>query len=185
MATACPLTVWHSQESGFPSGKRYPEDASETFNRGVPVFLDGDGMVNEVTTSFSGTETVLGISAEPGHNLTTQNTAETPNEHGSAYGMTSSAIPAVGSPVKDGMCQVIHAKDVVFRAALTDGQTGTVALVQPGTRYELAREANGYWSVDSTDTGTGNDHVVEIVGLDPNDSEYVLIRFTSSRVANV
>lgn len=184
MATASPIIPWRFDGPGFPAGDRYPEDASETFNRGVPVFLDGDGMVNEVTTSFGGTETVLGISAEPGHNLTTQNTAETGNEHGPPIGMSSGKIPAIGSPMKDGKVQVIHANgSTVFRAALTDGQTYSAALVQPGTRYELARESNGYWSVDSTDTGTGADHVVEIVGEDPNSTEHVLFRFTSSKRA--
>lgn len=184
MAAACPITVVRYDGNGFPPNERYPEDASETFKAGTPVFLDTDGMVNPVTTGFGGTETVLGIAAEAGHNLTTQNTSELGSEHGSVVGMSSAKRPAVGSPMKDGKCQVIHATgQTVFRGALTDGQTATVALVQPGTRYELALESNGYWSVDSTDTGTGADHVVEIVGIDPNNSEYVYFIFTSSKRA--
>lgn len=184
MAAACPISVYRYDGAGFPPNDRYPEDASETFLKGVPVFLDSDGMVNEVTSSFGGTEIVLGVSAEHAHNLATQNTGELGNEHGPVQGMSSAKIPAAGSPMKDGKCQVIHATgQTVFRAALTDGQTGSAALVQPGTRYELAREANGYWSVDSTDTGTGADHVVEIVGIDPNNDEYVLFVFTASKRA--
>lgn len=184
MATACPITVYRQDGPGFPAGDRYPEDASETFNRGVPVFLDSDGMVNEVTSSFGGTEIVLGISAERAHNLATQNTPELGNEHGPPEGMPSAKINAVGSPMKDGKIQVIHATDhVVFRGALTDGQTYSDALVKPGTRYELARESNGYWSVDSGDTGTGADHVVEILGGDPNSTAHVLFKFTASKRA--
>lgn len=184
MATACPITPWRFDGPGFPAGDRYPEDASETFNRGVPVYLDGDGMVNEVTTGFGGTETVLGISGERGHNLATQNTSELGNEHGPPDGMPLAKIPAVGSPMKDGKVQVIHADGrTTFRAALTDGQTYSAALLLPGTRYELARESNGYWSVDSTDTGTGADHVVEIVGPDPNSDEHVLFKFTRTKRA--
>jgi len=186
MATASPITLWRVDGPGLPAGDRYPEDASETFNRGVPVFLDGDGMVNEVTTSFGGTETVLGVSAEAGHNLATQNTAEVGSEHGTPQGMSAAGISAVGSPMKDGKVQVLHATgNATWRAALTDGQTYSAALVQPGTLYELARESNGYWSVDSTDTGTGADHVVEIVGADPNSTEHVLFKFTSSKRAFV
>jgi len=141
-------------------------------------------MVNEVTTSFGGTETVLGVSAEAGHNLTTQNTAEVGSEHGTPQGMSAAGISAVGSPMKDGKVQVLHATgNATWRAALTDGQTYSAALVQPGTLYELARESNGYWSVDSTDTGTGADHVVEIVGADPNSTEHVLFKFTRSKRA--
>lgn len=185
MAAASPITVWRQDGLGFPTIEPYPEDASETFHRGVPVFLDSDGMVNEVTTSFSGTETVLGISDERGSNLTTQNTAQQGNEAGTPPNQTSAVTTAMGSPPKDGKTQVIHADGKTrFRGALTDTQEFTVALVQPGTRYELARESNGYWSVDSTDTGTGDDHVVEIVGVDPNSLEHVIFIFTDARRAN-
>ncbi len=182
MANAQPITIWHGMGSrSAGTFTRYPEDASETFKKGTPVFLDSDGMVNPVTTSFGGTEIVLGISAERGSNLTTQNTAQG-TSIGTPANQSSGIIEPMGSPMKDGKCAVIHADgQTVFRIASSASVTVTVAMVKPGTLYELALEASGYWTVDTADTGTGADHVLQIVGIDPNDTDFALCVFDISK----
>ena len=59
--------------SSSPALQRFPEAATQTFNYGVPTYLNA-GFVTEA--NFGTAISVLGVSSEPGHNLTSAGVAE-------------------------------------------------------------------------------------------------------------
>ena len=185
MADAGPITFWNRKGvPGFPYIESLPEDDAETFLKGVPVFLDSDGNIQEVPDGFGGSELVYGVSVEAAHNLTTAGTAELGNEHGSPPNQPNAKSTAIGSPTKDGSIKIYRdLANTYFRCALDPDETYTSSLVEPATRYELDKTSNGYWSVDSSDTGTAAKHAVHIRGVDPNNSAFVIIQFAAAATA--
>ena len=175
MATAVPITVAKVDGLGFPTVDREKENSGETFNKGVPLTFGSDGMLTEVSDPL--TETVAGISVDVGANLSTDGVPKTLNI-GSPQGQSSAVIIPPGAPLNDGRTGFYHADGkTVFRAALLDGQTFTDTLIDPTNKYELSRTANGYWAVDSTDTGSNPDNLCQIVGEDDTNDEFVYFRF--------
>lgn len=175
MATAVPITVARVDGLGFPTVDRGKENAGETFNAGVPLTIDSDGMLTEVSNPL--TEVVAGISVWEGANLSTDGTAKTLSV-GTPINQSSASIIPPGAPLNDGRTGFYHADGkTVFRAALLDGQTFSDTLIDPSLKYELSRAANGYWVVDSTDTGSNADNVCQIVGEDDSNDEFVYFRF--------
>lgn len=183
MAAAAPISLWYRQGDGFPQHERQPENDGETFNRGVPVFMDSTGHISVVTDDFGGSELIYGISAEKAHNLSTAGTAQQGNEGGTPQNQTLAVTTAVGSPMVDGKVSVLRPRNHLFRIALLDGQTFTQTLVEPAVRYDLNLQANGYWAVDSLTTGTDPRHAVHIRDVDPNNNEFVICTFALAALA--
>lgn len=184
MAAAQPIVPIRYNGLGFPPAEHFPEDDAETFLRGVPVMLNGDGHLIEVPDELGSSELILGFSAESAHNLATAGTPETGNEHGSPQNQPNAVTTAIGSPVKTGLCGVYRASaDVHYRVPLADGQAFTQTLVENATRYKIDKAGNGYWCVDSTDTGTDAKHVWLIRGVDPNNDEFVICKLVAAAIA--
>lgn len=174
MASAVPITVWKTDGAGAPTVTRGLENDGETFKAGTPVTIDATGHVAEVSDPL--TEIIVGISVTGGSNLTSAGTAETTSV-GTPINQTSASVIPVGAPLNDGKVGYYHADGkTTFRVALVDGQTFSQALVSETATYELSKTANGYWAVDSTDTNSNGDNVIQIVGVDPNNDEFVLCR---------
>lgn len=184
MAAAQPIVPIRYNGMGFPPVEHFLEDDAETFLRGVPVMLDGDGHLIEVPDELGSSELILGFSAEAAHNLTTAGTAETGNEFGAPQNQADARMTAIGSPIKTGYCAVNRASaDVHYRVALLDGQTFTQTLVDNAVRYKIDKAANGYWCVDSTDTGTAAKHAFLIRSVDPNNSAFVICKLAAAAIA--
>lgn len=184
MAAAQPIVPIRYNGMGFPPVEEVLEDDAETFLRGTPVMIDGDGHLLAVPDELGSSELIYGFSAESAHNLTTAGTAELGNEHGAPQNQADAKTTAIGSPVKTGRCSVYRASaDVHWRVALLDGQTFTQTLVENATRYKIDKAANGYWCCDSTDTGTAAKHVFLIRGVDPNNSAFVICKLAAAAIA--
>jgi hypothetical protein len=184
MAAAQPIVPIRYNGMGFPPVEHLLEDDAETFLRGAPVTINGDGHAIEVPDEFGGSELIYGFAAENAHNLAAAGTAELGNEHGSPQNQSSAKTTAIGSPLKTGYVAVHRATaETHWRIALVDGQTFTQTLVEAATRYHLDKAANGYWCVDSTDTGTDAKHAVHIRGVDPNNSAFVICKLASAAIA--
>lgn len=151
---------------GLPAMLRVEEGASKTFKLGVPLTLSS-GQVQEC--AFGGSELVYGVSAEAGHNLTTAGTSEPAYSEGVPPNQASAKIIPVGAWPRDGKCSLYVANSqTIFSAMLKDGQVFTQAMVS-ATRYELEKDGtSGFWFIDNTNTGTNDEHAVNIVGVDPN-----------------
>lgn len=180
-----PIKFWDRQGNpGTPYVEAPFEDDAETFLAGVPCFMDTDGYIREVPDGFGGSEVIYGISAEAAHNLTEQGTAEIGNEHGSPPGQSNAKVTALGSPTKDGRIRLYRdLANTRFVAELASGQEFSQTLIDGTTRYELDKVADGYWVVDSTDTGTSAKHAVHIVEEVENNASLVIIKFASAAVA--
>ncbi len=154
------------------------EDATQTFKAGVPVRLVA-GYVQQcdTNTDWGAADFVLGVSSSPGQNLTVAGTADLGYSEGTAPNQASSQIIPVGAWIRDGNTYYYKADgNNVFEAALKATQTFTQALVLANTWYALKYDSTTkYWYVDSTDT-SGNQNVVQIIGVNPNDNTKV--RFT-------
>ena len=185
MAAANAIRFIRRDGAGAAVIEHKDEESGQTFLNGVPVYHQAaDGMIAEVTTDFSNTEIVRGISIGEGQNLATQGTAEPGASVATPPNQTSAVVIPIGTPFKTGETAMINPDGgAIFEIALIDGQTFSAGLVLPGTQYELEKQANGHWAVDSTDTSTSEatDHVVEIVGVNPNDNEFVYCRFSTGR----
>lgn len=184
MAAAQPIVPIRYNGMGFGPTEEVLEDDAETFLRGVPVMLNGDGHLIEVPDELASSELIYGFSAEAAHNLTTAGTAESGNEHGAPQNQTSAVTTAIGSPLKTGRCSLYRASaDVHYRVAMVDGQTFTQTLVENAVRYHLDKAANGYWCVDTTATGTDAKHALLIRGVDPNNSAFVICKLATAAIA--
>lgn len=153
-----------SSMGNSPQLKRELEAASQTFQIGVPVKLDGSNNIVECT--FSGADLVYGFSSEHAHNLTTAATAQDLSE-GAPQNQVSAITTPVGAWIRDGRCGVYVANaQTVFSVALFAGQVFTQAMV--GLTYGLTKDStSGFWYLDNTDT-TGNNAVFEVLENDSN-----------------
>lgn len=176
MAAAGPVEIVRADGAGFPTTSRDPQAASQTSNQGVLAVLSG-GFIEESAQPI--TATIQGVTVERGQNLAAAGVPEEGgNEAGTPRNQPSARTTAVGSPVKDGKFGYYHADGkTTFKAALVDGQNGLDSDVSNTLRYAMARQANGYWAVDRTATGTTAIHVANIVRIDPINNEFVWIRF--------
>ena len=151
---------------GMPAMLRVEEGASKTFKLGVPLTLSS-GQVQEC--AFGGSELVYGVSAEAASNLTAAGTSEPAYSEGAPINQASAKTIPVGARMRDGKCGLYLANgQTVFSAMLKDGQVFTQALIS-STRYELEKDGtSGLWFIDPTNSGTNDEHAVNVVGVDPS-----------------
>lgn len=162
---------------GFPAQDQQAEAATQTFKQGVPlVFSSG----NLQEAAFGGAEVVVGVSVEPGHNLTTANTAEPAYSEGTPPNQTGKIIP-VGAWMRSGKISYYLANGQnVFLASLKSGQTFAQSLMISGTYYGLTKDATtGFWYIDTSDT-SGDNAVVELVGGVSDDATAALFIFKAA-----
>lgn len=170
---AGPIEFWSNASDAFPLTDREPEDASETFKRGTPVCKDGSGNI----IAWSSTQLILGIAGEDGHNLAVAATAENPSL-ATPEEMASATVANTSAPPKDGLVQVLYVNGQNrWSVKLKGAVTYTDALALPGTRYELEDGGNGYWQIDTVDTGSTADHAVQIMGPHPGDATRAIVMF--------
>ena len=180
LTTHLPIKQVLEKAGTTPYTASQPEAATQTFQVGSPVQLNGSGYVQQWdgTTVSAG---ILGVSESFGLNLATQGLgAPVPpfggitgniatQTYGSVINQPLAVNIALGAPVSDGRTLYIEPnQDNIFQA-LFDNSNGTVAAdwtpVQAsiGVNYGLTKDANGFWYVDKNKTA-GN-AVVQIVGL--------------------
>lgn len=163
-----PIRVYKvlNQAHATPQMVRELEDASQTFQVGVPCMLVA-GLIQEVT--FSGADIIYGVSAEHAHNLTVAGTAQDLSE-GAPPNQPSGVTTPVGAWIRDGKIGLYVANGTtVFSAALKAGQVFTQALLAAATPYGLVKDvASGFWYIDNTDNSAGNNNVVTLLGVDPS-----------------
>lgn len=170
--------------SGLPQAiDGLPEAATQTFKQGVPLrFSSGYLAACDTADPWSSADVVVGVSVSPGKNLTAAGTTEEGYSIGTAPNQASSKIIPVGVPVKRGDCSFYRANGTnVFEISLKSGQTYSASLNVAGSYYALKYDSTtGYWYCDSSDT-TGNNCVLSIVGVNPNDSTKVRVVFKSTQ----
>lgn len=158
-----------SSQAAVPAMRRAPEAATQTFNKGVPVMIDGSGNIVEWTTGAA--NIVYGVAAEPPHNLAVAATAQDLSE-GHPQNQPSGITTPVGAWPRDGKIEVYEANgQSVFSVALKAGQVFTQALITGGTAltlYRLIKDGGtNFWYLDNTLTG-GNAGVAILLGVDPS-----------------
>lgn len=151
-----------SSQGNSPQLKRELEAASQTFQIGVPVTLDGSN--NLVESIFSAADLVYGFSAEHAHNLTTAGTAQDLSE-AAPQNQPSGITTPVGAWIRDGRLGVYVANaQTVFSIALKAGQVFAQSMV--GLTFGLTKDSpSGFWYLDNTDT-TGNNAVFMVLEND-------------------
>lgn len=174
-----PIVAVRTQSGvGVPAQDRWGEKATQTFKQGVPLVLSS-GELTEA--AFGGAEIVVGVSVEPGHNLTTGSTAEPAYSEGTPPNQASAKIIPVGAWNRDGTIGFYLANGQnVFNASLKSGQTWSNSLLIAGTYYGLTKDGTtGFWYIDTSDT-TGDNAVVELVGPDDRDTTSAMFIFKSA-----
>lgn len=161
-----PIRLVQSIGQGFPRAGRGPENSAGTFNLGVPLQIDGDGMLLEFTASAP--TIVYGVNNERPHNLAVDGTAEDLNE-GDPPNQPSAVTTPVGAWMRDGKLGYYAADGRnIFSIMMKDGQTFTDTLVAASVYYGLTKDAtSGFWYLDSTDT-SGDNAVATLLGVDPS-----------------
>lgn len=140
-----PIAVVGTLHGGPPLARPYPEAASQTFQTGEAVYLDGSGNVAEYTASIDdGTQRFLGFAAEDGHNDTTAATHDV---------------------------MVNLAFGNIFEINVTsNGSDQTTAKTQVGTLYPMYQDTtNSRVAVDIADTGSQID-CMKVYALSPKDA---------------
>lgn len=189
-----PIICVQNRANTAPLTDSQPEKASQTFKFGTPVQMGTGGFVQawDGTTVAAG---ILGISESFGLNLGTNGKGAPPMPFGpvgspgaiQTYGFVinepESVNIALGTPITDGRTLYIVANsDNVFEA-IFDNSTGTVAadytptqamIDLPAGQLGLTVDTNGFWYVDAG--VTGDDAVVQIVGVNPLDGFIVNAR---------
>ena len=169
-----------SQQGALPQLQRFPEDATQTFQVGVPVMFVS-GYVDEIT--FGAANLVLGFSSEKAHNYATQaggvtfglppiipqSTDLNEPASGPPPNQTSATIIPIGAALRDGQMGVYVANgQTVYSISLKVNQVFTQSLIVPGTLYALTKDGTtGFWYLDTTTT-VGNSAVAELLGVDPS-----------------
>ena len=173
MASAL-LDAVRSTTQEQPPHRRLPEDAAMTFLEGVPVtYNTTTGGVNEWNgTSFTGL--IAGVSKEGASNLTTVGVPKTLT-YGSVPNQPGAVKIPMGAPLNDGRIGLdLAVSSTVFKGQINPtGQT--LAATDVGKSYGLTKDSDYHWYVDKTKTttsgsGSSNQAVVEIVGLDQFDT---------------
>lgn len=191
-AVLCPVTYEPvkavrvlSSQGSTPQLIRLPEDATQTWQVGVPVRLVS-GYIQEC--AFSGADIIVGFSSEKAKNYASAGGGATfglpptlpaaidlnDPASGAPPNQPSAVVVPIGAALRDGLSGIYAANgQTVFSIALQATQVFTLALVIPGTLYGLVKDSTtGFWYLDSTDT-TGNNAVASIIGVDqscPNTS---------------
>lgn len=167
-----------SQQGALPQLQRFPEDATQTFQVGVPTRFVA-GLLQECT--FAAADVVVGISSEKAKNYATasggvtfglppvipQATDLNEPASGPPPNQVSATVIPMGAAIRDGMTGVYCANgQTVFSVSLKVGQVFTQALLVPGTFYRLIKDGTtSFWYLDNTLTG-GNAGVAQLIGFD-------------------
>lgn len=105
-----------SQQGALPQLQRFAEDATQTFQVGVPLIFVS-GYIQEAT--FSGTDAIVGFSSEKAHNYTTAGGGVTFGLPPIIPQATDLNEPAAGPPPNQPNATIIP-----IGAAIRDGQMG-------------------------------------------------------------
>lgn len=162
-----PIKVYRNMRggSGMPEILRWPEAATQTFKQGVPLMLSSGYLVE-----WDGsTEKIVGISAEPAHNLASSGVAEAGYSEAAPRNQASGKTIPPGAWMKDGKIGFYPARpDVLFSVAVENDDVFAQALMVDATFYTLEKDATtGFWFVDFDET-SGDDAVVQLVENDPS-----------------
>src|SRR3990167_423530 len=136
MANKTPVIPVRALHGGPALQQSFPEAASQTFQQGEAVYLDGNGRVAEYTTAIDdATQRFLGFAAEDGHNNATA-------------GGSSCLVDLAGG-------------GNLFEANVTNaGAAQITAITQPGLLRPLYLDAgNARDQVDIGDTADNGDWV--------------------------
>jgi hypothetical protein len=157
---------------------RYPQNAGSSAKMGVPVLMTS-GMVDESPAIDDANDLILGFSAEPFQNLTTDNTAKTLS-YGSVVNQPDAIIIPVGAPPSDGKIGVYPATDnIIYKANLEAAQS--LALTDLPRTAELTKDGtSGQWYADVADASptAAEGACIQIVELiDPPDTLGGLVGF--------
>jgi hypothetical protein len=188
LTTHVPILQVLEKAGTTPYTSSQPEAASQTFQFGSPVQLNGSGFVQQwdgVTTTAG----ILGVSESFGLNLGSAGLGAPTPYFGQITGpgaiQTYGSVPneplafniALGTPISDGRTLYMEPnQDNIFQA-LFDNSNGLVAAdytpVQAslGLTYGMTKDANGFWYVDKNKTG--GSAIVQIVGLPAGPLGYV------------
>jgi len=163
--SAIPIKVVKVLGSGpiQPAARRLPEDASQTFLSGVPVYVDSTGYLAVVAAITASGSVIAGFSSEPAHNLTSDGVAKTLT-YGSVENQANAVLIPVGAPPSDGACGVWIADDLTIFVGKTLS-THALAVTDVGLIYGLTADTNGQWFVDTAITTVNGGAVVEVTEL--------------------
>jgi hypothetical protein len=150
------------------------EKNGQTFLQGTPVQVDLAGatgfiIANPAITSVA-TAIVVGISTEPGSNLTTSGVAKTLITGFNVQGQASAAIIPVGAPVNDGTIGILLASDanefIGIYGDSTTAANATLAQAQVGSIRGLVKDAgNNFWYIANDLVTLATGACVEITKL--------------------
>lgn len=169
-----------SQQGALPQLQRFAEDATQTFQVGVPIRLVS-GYIQECT--FSGADILVGFSSEKAHNYASagggvtfglppiipQSTDLNEPASGPPPNQPNATVIPIGAALRDGQMGAYCANgQTVFSIALKATQVFTVALMIPGTLYGITKDGTtGFWYLDNTVT-SGNSAIANLIGVDPS-----------------
>lgn len=146
-----------------PRVRRIIEEATQTFKAGTPLELLTDGGLGEWTLTHV-TNQLAGFSLEYGSSLTTLGVPKTLTFGSVPYESSAVNIPR-GAPLNDGRVGLeIASPDTIFRGQVGPAQTAVITNI--GVQYGMAKDSDGHWYVDLTNT---TNKAVTIVKLDPQD----------------
>lgn len=152
--------------AGHPRQQRFAELASETFDQGALLIVDGDGFANEsgAITSAVGA-VVLGFASEFAHNLTVSDTAEELN-YGSVVNQSAAVLIPVGAPPSDGKIGVWIADDTTLFLAnvRTAGSIDRALQTHIGEIFGLTL-LSGIWEFDLNKTTTGAGAIATLIEI--------------------
>jgi len=183
-----PIICVQNRANTAPLTGAFPEAASQTFQFGTPVGINGAGYVaawGGVTYSNA----ILGIAESFGQNLASAGLGAPVAPFGGITGtgatQTYGSVPnepnavniALGTPVADGRTLYIEANlDNVFEA-MCDASSGTgsaswtptaATLAPSSNQFGLTLDSGGkFWYVDFSKTGASA--VLQVVGINPLD----------------
>ena len=169
-----------SQQGALPQLQRFAEDATQTFQVGVPTRFVA-GFIQECT--FVGADVVAGVSSEKAKNYATagggvtfglppivpQATDLNEPASGPPPNQPSATVIPIGAALRDGQMGIYCANgSTVFSISLKVGQVFVNTLIIPGTFYRLIKDTpSSFWYLDNTLTG-GNAGVANLIGVDPS-----------------
>lgn len=169
-----------SQQGALPQLQRFAEDATQTFQVGVPVRFVA-GYIQECT--FAAADIIVGFSSEKAHNYASagggvtfglppiipQSTDLNEPASGPPPNQPNATVIPIGAALRDGQMGAYCANgQTVFSIALKAGQVFTQALLIPNTFYRIIKDnTTGFWYLDNTLTG-GNAGIAQLIGVDPS-----------------
>ena len=166
--SAIPFTVYQTPGVGVSSPviNHAPEAASKTFHIGVPVVLSSGNL--QESGAISTAVTILGFSAEAGHNLGTAGTAPVGGSgltYGSVQNQTSAVNIPIGAPMADGTCMYFVGNNLTLFQGVTDAAHALIG-TDVGSIFGLTKDTGtGQWFVDTTITTANGGAILEVVAL--------------------